>query len=137
MDCNVARRQVCIALHHLDGFPASEFFQDKERSTALDVPTGPGMPEIVPMEVLDSSDLASAIKVAPIILLNAGVKVISTRKNQRFAARPLPALPESPESAFKDCAGVIIQRHCTCIARFSAFMGNPGILLRQIDLWGE
>jgi len=64
----MARRQVGIALHHVDGFPVSKFFQYKERRTSLGVPAGPSVPEIVPMEVLDSNGLAGQIKVAPIVL---------------------------------------------------------------------
>lgn len=87
------------------------------------------------MEVLNSNGLAGPIEVAPVILLDAGVKLISTREDQAFAARSLPSLPEGCDSAFKDCTGIIVQRNCTCVARFRAFVGNPGIPLCQIDLW--
>jgi hypothetical protein len=48
---------VRIAQHHLVRLPSSQFHQLRQRSAALHVPRGPGVPQVVEAEVLDAGAL--------------------------------------------------------------------------------
>src|SRR6202034_3030253 len=50
----VLDREVPVALHHFIGLPASELLQDVRRRAALDVPTRPGVAEVVPAKPGDA-----------------------------------------------------------------------------------
>ena len=51
------RREVRVAPHHRRRLPAPKLLQDMQRGPVLHVPRGPGVPQIVPAEVLDSGAL--------------------------------------------------------------------------------
>ena len=51
------RGQVPIAQHHLVRLPSAQFHQLQQRSAALHVPRGPGVPQVVEAEVLDAGTL--------------------------------------------------------------------------------
>jgi len=70
MGCHMAWGKVGVLLHHLDGFPAAELLQNHQRRTVLHMPTCPGMAQIVPAEVFDTSNIAGALEVARVMLLN-------------------------------------------------------------------
>ena len=43
--------EVRVATHHVRTLPATEFLQRLQRRPGLDVPAGPGVPQVVPPEV--------------------------------------------------------------------------------------
>lgn len=43
--------EVRVAAHHLRALPAAEFLQGVQGRPGLDVPAGPGVPQVVPPEV--------------------------------------------------------------------------------------
>lgn len=47
-------RQMRVAADHGRGLPTAQFLQGMQRSPGLDVPTGPGMPQVVPPEIVDA-----------------------------------------------------------------------------------
>lgn len=78
----VARGEVRVLLHHLDGFPSSQFFQHHQWRAALDVPACPRVTQVVPMEVLDTDRMAGPPEIPRVDLLDASVQLFTTSENE-------------------------------------------------------
>ena len=47
-------REMCIPPHHLRAFPPAQLLQGIRRRAVLHTPAGPGVPQVMPAEVLDT-----------------------------------------------------------------------------------
>jgi hypothetical protein len=115
--------QVRVAADHLRGLPAAELLQREERRAVLHVPTRPGMPEIVPAEVLDAGALHRQIPRAGTHLMDA----LSFVGEHPSRVHPVPLAQDLHRRA--------VQGHRDRLARLRLIGMNPRELARQVHLF--
>lgn len=92
--CQMIRGQVRIFQHHFDPAPSTQFHQHLQRRPVLDVPTCPGVAEIVPGEIFMPA-LAHAFSNALVVVRITGLPL-------KTKTHSLPGLHPrtSPHAAF-------------------------------------
>src|SRR5665213_3743124 len=115
-------RKVRIAPHHLRTLPSAQLLQCMQRRAMLHMPARPGVPQVVPAEVLDARALQRAVPSLRADLTN----------------RP-PAKTEHvgfmvPDPAADDEHGLRIERHRNRLPRLRLIRMNPRQPPHQIHL---
>jgi hypothetical protein len=75
MTRHVCRRQVRVPPHHRGRLPAAHLLQVVQRCAVLDQPTGSGMAQIVPAEVLDPGPFQRRAPCLGVHLLDGFIEV--------------------------------------------------------------
>src|SRR4051812_28299758 len=95
-----------VSPHHLHRFPATEFLKRVKRRAALHVPVRPGVPQVVPTEILDAHSLERVIPSLGADLANC---VTTKAKHVRRMF---------PDLAVDHVDGMRVERHGYRLARF-------------------
>jgi hypothetical protein len=98
------RGQVRITQHHFVRLPSAQFHQLGQRSAALHVPRGPGVPHVVEAEVLDAGAL---LRQAP----GSGALMDALTCEGEAPARVLSPL------RLERCHGIHVQGNAAAVAR--------------------